>query len=199
MTVASATLLLFLIMDPFGNVPLFLTALKHVPPKRWRIVLARELLIALAVLVLFLFFGQALLDLMQVSQSSLRIAGGILLFLIALRMVFPRSGQGEEDLEGEPFIVPLAVPLVAGPSAIATVILIGNNDGASLPAWLLAVVLAWAAAASILLLSGPISRMLGTKGLIAVERLMGMLTVAIAVEMTLSGIVDFIANHSNAA
>lgn len=199
MEIVSPAVLLFLIMDPFGNIPLFLSALRHVPNHRWRRVLTRELLIALAVLVLFLFAGKTLLEVMQISESSLRIAGGILLFLIALRMVFPRSGQGgEEEPAGEPFIVPLAVPLVAGPSAIATVILIGNGDGAKWPMWLLAVFIAWAAAASILLLAGPISKLLGHRGLIAAERLMGMLTVAISVEMTLGGLREFM-NHTAAS
>ena len=193
MSVLSAALLLFLIMDGFGNVPLFLSALKQVPPKRWRLVIARELLFALAVLLLFLFTGRTLLNVMHISQPSLSVAGGIVLFLLAIRMVFPSPKHGEEDLTAEPFLVPLAIPLVAGPAAIATVILIGSEDPGEWPSWLAAVVLAWAGTAAILMMSGPISRLLGTRGLIAIERLMGMLTVAISVEMTLSGIAAFIA------
>ncbi len=193
MSVLSAALLLFLIMDGFGNVPLFLSALKQVPPKRWKLVIARELLFALAVLLLFLFAGRTLLDVMHISQPSLSVAGGIVLFLLALRMVFPSPKHAEEDLTSEPFLVPLAIPLVAGPAAIATVILIGSGDAGQWPRWLAAVVLAWAATAAILMMSGPISRIVGARGLIAIERLMGMLTVAISVEMTLTGIADFIA------
>ena len=192
MSVASAALLLFLIMDGFGNIPLFLSALKHVDPARWTRVIIRELLFALLVLLLFLFGGRTLLAVMHISQPALSVAGGILLFLLALRMVFPSPKHGEEDLGGEPFIVPLAVPLVAGPSGIATVILIGSGNPSEWPKWLAAVILAWGATASILLMSTPISRMLGTRGLVAVERLMGMLTVAIAVQLTLSGIATFV-------
>ena len=193
MSVLSAALLLFLIMDGFGNVPLFLSALKQVPPQRWRRVIARELLFALAVLLIFLFAGRGLLDVMHISQPSLSVAGGIVLFLLALRMVFPSPKHAEEDLTSEPFLVPLAIPLVAGPAAIATVILIGSGDAGQWPRWLAAVTLAWAATAAILMMSGPISRIVGARGLIAIERLMGMLTVAISVEMTLTGIADFIA------
>ena len=192
MSVASAALLLFLIMDPFGNVPLFLSALKNVPQERWLRVIAREVIIALAILLIFLFGGRTLLNVMGISQPSLSIAGGILLFLIALRMVFPSPKHGEEDLTGEPFIVPLAIPLVAGPSAIAIVILIGSGDPGEWPLWLAAVVIAWTVTAAILLASGPIARLLGNKGLVALERLMGMLTVAISVEMTLGGLRAFI-------
>ena len=192
MSVASATLLLLLIMDPFGNIPLFLSALRPVPRERWRRVLVREMLVALGILLIFLFFGRTLLAVMGISQPSLNVAGGILLFLIALRMVFPSGKHAHEEVEGEPFIVPLATPLVAGPAAIATVILLGSGSPDQWPRWLAAVTLAWAISSAVLLLSGPIARLLGTRGLIAVERLMGMLTVAIAVEMTLNGIRTFL-------
>ena len=192
MTVANAALLLLLVMDPFGNVPLFLSALKPVPRGRWRVVVARECLVALGILLLFLFFGRTLLAVMGISEPSLSVAGGILLFLIALRMVFPSPKHGGEEVpDGEPFIVPLATPLVAGPGAIATVILLGSGEPGSWPLWLAAVVLAWAASSAVLMMSAPIARVLGSRGLIAVERLMGMLTVAIAVEMTLGGVSKF--------
>ena len=122
MTILSAALLLFLVLDPFGNIPLFLAALSSVDPKRRRRVLARELLVALVVLVAFLFGGQFLLRAIHVSDSSLTVAGSILLFVIAMRMVFPPPRDvSEQEIDGEPFIVPLAIPFVAGPSAMASI------------------------------------------------------------------------------
>jgi multiple antibiotic resistance protein len=190
MTLVSAFVLLFLVMDPFGNVPVFLAALSPVAPERRRLVIARELLIALGVLVVFLFAGPALLDGLGISEPALSIAGGIILFLIALRMIFPPSPQQvmAEDLDGEPFIVPLAIPFVAGPSAMASVMLLVSGDPARRPVWLAALVLAWAATALILLLANRLSRFLGRRGLVAMERLMGMVLTALAVEMFVRGL-----------
>ena len=194
MTVVSSAILLFLIMDPFGNIPMFLSALKDVDPARRSRIIIRELLIALGVLVVFLFGGEALLDLMHISQPSLTIAGGILLFLIALRMVFPISKHaGGEEIGGEPFVVPLAIPYVAGPSAMAAVIVIGSGEPGEWPQWLGALLLAWLGTAVILLLSTKLARFLGERGLVAIERLMGMLLVAISVEMFLGGLRTFLA------
>jgi MarC family membrane protein len=193
MTVVSSAILLFLIMDPFGNIPMFLSALKDVAPARRSRIIVRELLVALVVLVAFLFGGEALLDLMHISQPSLTIAGGILLFLIAVRMVFPISKHaGAEAMTGEPFIVPLAIPYVAGPSAMAAVIVIGSGDPGEWPQWLAAVFLAWFATAVILVLSTKLAGFLGERGLVAIERLMGMLLVAISVEMFLGGLKTFL-------
>ena len=126
MTTLSAAILLFLIMDPLGNIPLFLSLLKDVPPKRRRAVMVRELLIALAVLLMFLMGGQLILKLLQLREESISIAGGIVLFLIAIRMVFPPAEGGifGQAGEGEPFIVPMAIPGVAGPSAMAALLLL---------------------------------------------------------------------------
>jgi multiple antibiotic resistance protein len=187
-TTLSAALLLFLVMDPLGNVPLFLSALDQVAPERRRRVLVRELLIALASLLLFIFFGGTLLGLLGIRTESLRVAGGIILFLIALRMIFPGPNRhAADDVEGEPFIVPLAIPFVAGPSAFATLLLLGQADGASLLSLMVSLLLAWAASAVILLLAEQIGRILGRRGLIAIERLMGMLLVALSVQMFLDG------------
>jgi MarC family membrane protein len=193
MTVISSAILLFLIMDPFGNIPMFLSALKDVDPARRSRIIIRELLIALAVLVVFLFGGKALLNLMHISQPSLTIAGGILLFLIALRMVFPTSKHSGEEISGEPLVVPLAIPYVAGPSAMAAVIVIGSGEPGEWPQWLAAVLLAWLGTAAILLLSTRLAGFLGERGLVAIERLMGMLLVAISVQMFLDGFSTFLA------
>ncbi len=190
----SAALLLFLVMDPLGNIPLFMTTLKKVEAKRQRFVVIRELLIAFAVLVGFLFLGQYLLRLLHLSETALTTAGGIILMIIALKMIFPRRDSSlEEDVEGEPFIVPLAIPYVAGPSAMATALLLMSREPARWPEWLLAVVLAWFGSAVIIYFSSYFARFFGEKGLVAIERLMGMLLITVAVQMLLNGIGEFIA------
>ena len=189
MTILSAALLLFLILDPLGNVPVFLSVLKPLPPHRQRVVLVRELLIALGVLMAFLWGGKYALELMHLRQESVAIAGGIVLFLIGIRMIFPRSeGLLGELPDGEPFIVPLAIPLIAGPSGMAAVMLMGSNEPHRLGEWSLALLLAWAATAAILLCAPLLFRLLGRRALSAVERLMGMLLVAISVQMLLDGL-----------
>ena len=194
MTILSAALLLFLILDPLGNVPVFLSVLKPLPPKRQRVVLVRELLIALAVLMLFLWCGKYFLELMHLRQESVSIAGGIVLFLIGIRMIFPRpEGLMGEIPDGEPFIVPLAIPLVAGPSGMAAVMLLGSKEPERLGEWSLALLVAWAATAAILLASPFLYRLLGRRALSAVERLMGMLLVAISVQMLLDGLSTYLA------
>ncbi|MFD0727323.1 MarC family protein [Lysobacter brunescens] len=194
MTIASAALLLFLILDPLGNVPVFLSMLRSLPPRRQRIVLARELLIALGVLMAFLWCGKYALELMHLRQESVSIAGGIVLFLIGIRMIFPPpEGLMGEIPDGEPFIVPMAIPLVAGPSGMAAVILMGSKDPARLGDWSLALVIAWAATAAILFSATYLYKWLGMRVLTALERLMGMLLVAISVQMLMDGVAAFLA------
>jgi multiple antibiotic resistance protein len=152
-------------------------------------VVVRELLLALLVLVVFLFGGPLLLRVLGISEPALTVAGGIILFLIALRMIFPgRRGLFEDELEGEPFLVPLAIPYVAGPSAMASVLFIMNRDPGRWPEWLAALLIAWAATAVILVLGTALSRHLGRRGLIAMERLMGMVLTTLAVQMFLDGL-----------
>lgn len=188
LTVTSAAVLLFFVMDPLGNVPLFMAALRGVPPERHRAVILRELLIALLVLVAFLFAGPALLALLHVSGTALTVAGGVVLLLIALRMVFPAGEHQREEAGPEPFIVPLAIPYVAGPSAMATVLLFTSREPERWLAWLTALGLAWFASGVVLYFAAGFARVLGARGLIAIERLMGMLLVVVSVEMILSGL-----------
>lgn len=193
MTLLSAAVLLFFVMDPLGNVPLFLSALRHVDPARYRAVILRELLIALAILVVFLFVGQYLLDLLHISSAALTAGGGIVLLLIALRMIFPSHERSlREEVEGEPFVVPLAVPYTAGPSTLATELLLMSQEPERWALWLGAVVLAWLATATILFFSGNLRRVLGERGLTAMERLMGMLLVLVAVEMLMGGVAEYL-------
>ena len=193
MTIASAALLLFLILDPLGNIPVFLGLLRSLSPQRQRIVVVRELLIALGVLMVFLWGGRYALELMHLRQESVSIAGGIVLFLIGLRMIFPPPEGLMGDLpEGEPFIVPLAIPMVAGPSGMAAVMLMGSQEPDRMGAWSLALVLAWGATAAILFSATLLYKLLGRRALIALERLMGMLLVAISVQMLLDGIAAYL-------
>jgi len=189
MTTLSAAILLFLILDPLGNIPVFLSLLRGMPPKRQRIVLARELLIALGVLFMFLFAGKAILDAMHLREESVTIAGGIVLFLIGLGMIFPGKGSlTGDEISGEPFIVPMAIPLIAGPSGMAAVILMASNEPQRLGDWSIALLLAWSATAAILFSATYLQRILGQRALVAVERLMGMLLVAISVQMFIDGL-----------
>lgn len=194
MSTVSAGLLLFLIMDPLGNIPLFLSLLRGVDPKRRQLVLARELLIALVVLFVFLFGGTYLLHALQLKQESVSIAGGIVLFLIGVRMVFPPATGGVfgGDPDKEPFIVPMAIPGIAGPSAVAAVMLLANSYPGRTVDWSVALFVAWFATAVILLSSTYLFRCLGTSVLIAVERLMGMLLVALSVQMFLDGVMAYV-------
>jgi MarC family membrane protein len=189
MTILSAAILLFLVMDPLGNILPFVSALRSVPVARRKRVVARELVIAYAVLVMFLFTGEHLLRVLNISGPALTIAGGIVLFLIALRMVFPSPDNPlEEKVKGEPFLVPLAIPYVAGPSTLATLLLLMSREPQRWPEWLLALSGAWLASAIILVLGNYIGELLGPRGLLALERLMGLLLVALAVQMSIDGL-----------
>ncbi|MEO5566398.1 MAG: YhgN family NAAT transporter [Luteimonas sp.] len=193
MTIASAALLLFLILDPLGNIPVFLSLLRGMPAHRQRVVLVREMLIALGVLMAFLWGGRYALELMHLRQESVSIAGGIVLFLIGLRMIFPPpEGLMGELPGGEPFIVPMAIPLVAGPSGMAAVMLMGSQEPDRMGAWSLALLIAWAATAVILLSATTFYKLLGARALTALERLMGMVIVAISVQMFLDGLAAYL-------
>ena len=190
---SSAVLILLLVMDPVGNIPLFVSLLGELEPRRRNRVIIRECAIAFAVLILFVVSGRFLLDLLGLSESSLNIAGGVILFLIALRMIFRGSEPiFGEQIQGEPFIVPLAVPAIAGPTAIATVILLASSAPQRLPEWIAALTVAIAITLALLLFADKVSRLVGRQGLLAFERLMGLILTAIAVEMLLRGIETFV-------
>ncbi|NLF26025.1 MAG: NAAT family transporter [Deltaproteobacteria bacterium] len=193
MTFISATILLLLVIDPFGAVPLFLAALGQVDPKRRVGVVIRECLIALLVLLTFLVCGESLLELLQISQTSLGIAGGIILFMIALHMIFPSTkGLFGDAPQGEPFIVPLAIPLIAGPSAIATVLLMVSRWPEQSMKWAAAVCTAALLSTLILASSQSIAKFMGERGLMAIERLMGLILTVLAVQMFVDGVREFI-------
>jgi multiple antibiotic resistance protein len=189
MTTLSAAVLLFLVMDPIGNIPLFVSVLEGVDTSKRRRIIIREHLIAFVVLVLILFSGRFLMNLLRIQDPALGIAGGIILFLIALRMIFAQpSGIFGESPNGEPLVFPLAVPFIAGPSAMTTVLLLATREPARRPEWIIAIAGAWVASLLILLPAMALSRWLGQRVLTAFERLMGMILTVIAVQMFLTGL-----------
>ena len=195
LSIVSMAIVLFFVMDPLGNLPVFSSVLERVAPERRRRVLARELCIALAFLIIFLFVGRKLLELLHLQYEAIRVGGGIVLFLIALRLIFPpERGILGDTLEGEPLVFPLAVPLIAGPSAFATILFLVESGPDQRIAGLIAIVIAWAASAAILLTSSFILRVIGKRGILAMERLMGMLLVMLAIQMVLEGGRAFLAS-----
>ena len=189
----SAVILLTLVADPFGNMPLVNAMLGGMDAPRRRFIILRECLIAYGVLLAFMFGGQSVLSLMQLSQTSLSIAGGVILFMIAIRMVFARmTGTFGPGAAGEPFIVPLAIPLIAGPSALATVMFMASRDPGKVGMWAGAITVTLAITTVVLLAGAKLHRWLGEHAMQAIERLMGLILTAIAVEMLLSGIREFV-------
>jgi MarC family membrane protein len=190
----SATLLLILVTDPLGNIPLFLAALRNVDSRRRVRVILRECAIAFTILVVFLVFGSAFLNALQISDETLRIAGGVILFLIALNMVFPGTGGRlvDDEVGAEPFIVPVAIPLIAGPSAMTTVMLLAKSGPERIPEWIGSIFIAMAVTTVVFLFSTKLRDWLGMRVLSAVEKLMGLVLTAVAVEMLLGGLTSYI-------
>ncbi len=190
----SAVVILFLVIDPLGNIPLFVSLLQNVAPRRRTWVVVREWLIALVLLLGFVFAGEGVLRLFGLTDPSLNIGGGVILFLIALGMIF-RPGVGAFGAlpEGEPLVVPLAIPAIAGPGAMATVIVLASRAPGRLPEWAAAVGAAMLASLVVLLLADRLARWVGKRALAAVERLFGLILTAFAVEMMLRGIAGFVA------
>lgn len=189
----SAVVILLLVVDPIGNIPLFLSLLRGVDAARRTRVIFRECMIALVVLLAFVLFGRWILALFGLSEPSLTIAGGVILFLIALRMIF-RGPEGifGDTADGEPFIVPLAIPAIAGPAAIATVVLLVSRAPQRLPEWIGAVFVAMLVTLACLVFAERVAKLVGERGLLAFERLMGLILTAIAVEMVLRGAETFV-------
>ncbi len=194
-TFVSATVLLILITDPFGNIPIFANALKGVAPARRPLVILREVLIAFVLLLAFMFLGDGFLRVMNLSALSLQIAGGVILFLIALRMIFPPPPVETPDQLTEPLIVPLAIPALAGPSALATVMLLVSQAPERRVEWIAALCVTMLVCAVVLVMAERIQRVLGERFIVAVERLMGLILVAVAVEMLLRGFKTFMAQN----
>lgn len=197
-SIIAASVTLFLVMDPLGNMPIFNSVLGRLSEaKRTRIII-REVFIALVILLTLLFTGNSLLSFLGLSQVSLNIAGGVLLFIISLKLIFPPSSRDREDLEldDDPLIVPLAIPLFAGPSTIAVLLLLSSTRPEQTMHWVIALLLAWAISSTILVLSPYILSFIGKKGSRAMERLMGMILVILSVQMLLDGLKEFLQSLS---
>lgn len=193
MSMLSVAFALFLLMDPIGNIPLYISLLKGVPPARQRVVILREMVIALFIIILFNFLGHGLMHFLNIHNDTIQIAGGIILFLICLKMIFPSPHEsfGNHPHHTEPFIVPLAVPLVAGPAVLAAVMIYSQQEENSL-IMVGSILIAWGASL-IILWGAPFLRMiLGAKGILALERLMGLVLILISVEMFMSGLSTFL-------
>ncbi len=188
LSVWSSALILLFVLDPFGNIPMLLAILKGYPPQRQRRVIFREMVFALAVMLVFLFFGSSILAVFRLESGVIRIAGGTVLFVIGLRMVFPDGPSSMTQAKEEPFIVPIAIPLIAGPSALATLILMSESHSLTRVLSFAALMLAWAITAAILILAPAFYRILGERGLAAMERLMGMLLLMLSVQMFIDGL-----------
>jgi MarC family membrane protein len=187
-TFASATILLLLITDPLGNIPIFVNTLRAVPPERRARVIVREVLIAFGLLLAFMFAGQSFLKALSLSDVSLQIGGAVVLFLIALRMIFPPPPQDTPVPVAEPLIVPLAIPALAGPSAMATVVLLVSQAPERRMEWVAALTVTMLVCAVVLLLAERLQRVVGLRVVSAFERLMGLILVSISVEMLIRGL-----------
>lgn len=184
-----ATLILILVTDPLGNIPLFITALERVSAARRTRVILRECAFAFGILLLAMVGGRGALGVLGIGDASLKAAGGVILLLIAINMIFPMAGArlGEGPTEGEPLIVPIAVPLIAGPSAIATAMLVAADDPTMMPMWIAALAISMALTLASLFLSSTFKRLLGVQFLSAIERLMGLVLTAVSVDMIMGG------------
>jgi len=185
----TAAITLILVMDPLGNIPLFLAILKKASPRRQAWIILRECFVAFIILSLFLFFGRYILHGLSITEPALNIAGGIILFIIAVRMIFPHPEMPVHDvISGEPFIVPLAIPLTAGPASMATVLLFTSQQPEKIWSWFFALMIAAGLFTITLLCSRYLMKVLGQRGLIALERLMGMILTTVSVQMFLTGV-----------
>jgi multiple antibiotic resistance protein len=193
MSLLSIAFSLFLLMNSIGNIPLYLSVLKGIDVKRQRYVITREMLIALFIIILFYFIGNGLMRFLNVTHDTIQIAGGVILFLLCMKMIFPSPQEPKEHVasDTEPLVVPLAIPLIAGPAVLAAVMIYSRQNISSLVI-IGAIFFAWMASLLILLASPYLKNRLGGRGLIAMERLMGLIMILIAIQMFLSGISSFV-------
>ena len=191
MPLQNAALLFFFVISPLGIVPAMLAALKDIDPARHKKIIVRECLFALAILLTFMAFGRGMLEMLNISIPAMTAAGGVMLMLIALRLIFPTDEKNiRVSMPSEPFVVPIAIPYIAGPSILATEVLMISQEPDRWPVWLGAILIAWFATLIILFFGTDLRRLLGDRGLMAIERLMGMILVLLATQMLLTGIVE---------
>ncbi|MFT2099239.1 MarC family protein [Marinomonas sp. 2405UD66-6] len=197
-SILSATLLFLFVIDPFGNIPILLSVMKGVAQKRQYQIVIRDGLIGLLILVAFLFFGAEFLKVLHLETESISIAGGVVLFVIALKMIFPSALSQEKTNVVEPFIVPISIPMLAGPSTLATLLVMVKSFPEEQNSLLISVLAAWGISVVILAMAPLLNRLLKEKGLAALERLMGMLLLMMSVQMLVNGVRSLI-THTVAA
>jgi multiple antibiotic resistance protein len=190
MNIFSAATSLFFVLNALGNVPFFVGILSSYPVKKQRKIILREMVIALGILLAFNFFGEQILGVLGIDRCVVGIAGGTLLFIIALGLIFPK-GKVPKAPNREPFIFPLAIPAVAGPGAI-TAVMIYSQQINNPYLMILPILFAWGCTSLVLLASSNIKTFLGQKGLMACERLGGMVISLISVQMITTGIMELI-------
>ncbi|WP_343188990.1 YhgN family NAAT transporter [Buchnera aphidicola (Chaitoregma tattakana)] len=189
--IISNTILLILIMDPLGNLPVFMSILKKFKTKRKKKILIREMLIALVIMLLFLFSGGKILSYLNLKTQIVSISGGIILFLIAIKMIFPNVNNNlEKDIlkDNEPFLVPLAIPLIAGPSILATLMLLSKQYQNQKIMLIIPLIIAWSFSLFILLSSEIFIKLFGENVVNALEKLMGIILIMLSTQMFLEGI-----------
>jgi multiple antibiotic resistance protein len=195
MDILSTAILLLFVLDPFGNVPLLLSILKNIDPAKHRKIIIREMLIGLFILVIFLFFGERFLSIFGLETQAISIAGGIIFFVIALKMIFPDPNGHSlfvSSSDEEPLVVPIAIPMISGPASIASLMLLVKSHPTEINNILISVLIAWFVTSAILLSSPQLYKVLKRRGLTAMERLMGMLLLMMAVEMFIKGVRELI-------
>ncbi|MBS0634895.1 MAG: antibiotic transporter [Verrucomicrobia bacterium] len=188
MTLLTLTLILFLIMDPIGHVKAFLRCLEGIEPRRQTYIIWREMFIALAFMLGFAALGEVIFSVLAISNTTVYLASGLILFLVAIKIIFPHPDDEVQNMEGEPFIVPMAIPLVAGPALLATIMLYAETEVFIMP-MIGAILIAWLASSIILINSKRIIGLLGTSGITACEKLMGMVLVLISVQRLAAGVI----------
>ncbi|MBS0585771.1 MAG: MarC family protein [Verrucomicrobia bacterium] len=193
MSILGSAFSLFLVYNVMGNLPFYIAILKPYDAKRQKIILIREMLIALGILFLFGYAGDSILHFLGITKGIIGVAGGILLFLISLTMIFPKHTTGGIP-EHEPFIIPIATPCMAGPGSISAVMLLAETLGSPMEVALV-IFLAWLPSLAILLVASYIRYLVGEKGLIAFERFGGLLIALIAVQMISSGVVNLVKDN----
>lgn len=186
-SIFSIAFALFLLMDSFGNIPIYLSILKDIDEKRRVTIIFREMIISLALIIIFALFGNNFFSFLGITTKSMQISGGIVLFILGLKMIFPNKNDSSFGLQGEPFIFPLAIPLVAGPAVLAAVMIYSHQNLSEINL-IISIFIAWLATTIILLLAGKLSSWIDPRGLSALERLMGLILIMIAIEMVIKGL-----------
>jgi multiple antibiotic resistance protein len=181
------SLTLFFVIDALGNIPSYLNLLKPYDKKKQRLIALRELFIALGIMIIFNYLGRILLTLLDIHEATVQLSGGIVLFLIAIRLIFSSEDEKAKWKEQEPFIVPIATPIIAGPSVLSVIMIFAQEESSAKLTVLGAIFLSWFLSSILFLFARPIYNLVKDKGLNACQRLMGLIVALIAVQLFLQG------------